>query len=104
MTTRTVELLEAHITDLEARIARAKEAFEELYNMTLDFAPDGTPPFFSEAYLYEKFGKEQARTILAMIHHVEEPFDYRHGCSFAGLWREYQERQERMKRFEEREG
>lgn len=103
MTTRAVELLEAHITDLEARIARATAAFEELYAMTLDFAPDGTPPFFSEAYLYKKFGKEQARTILAMLHHVEEPFDLWHGRPLAGLWCEYQERQERMKRFDQDE-
>ncbi len=102
--TRAVELLETHILDLEARITRAGEAFQELYSMTLDFAGDDVAPFFTEAYLYKKFGKEQARTILAMLHHVEEPFDLYGGRPMAGRWREYQEREARMKRFEEREG
>lgn len=44
-----------------------KQAVQKLLELE---CPEGEVPFFSEAYLYEKFGKDYARTILSLVRGV----------------------------------
>lgn len=88
---RTLEMLEARVEELEDTEKRVKAAIKELYKVVLYDAPpldktdamyeegDENAPFFTEAYLYNLLGKEEARTVLAMLHKVEEPLNLRDG-------------------------
>ncbi len=57
-----------------------KEVVDKLLNFRVGFLPseckkyatkfDEKAPFFSEAYLYNLLGKENARTLLALMHPI----------------------------------
>lgn len=112
--TRTLELAEEHIKDLEARIEHAKSAILRMYEKTLegshldkdsDFYTEDSEemPFFSESYLYCLLDKEDARTVLAMLHRVEEAFDMVDGDPYPGTWRQVQEREQGILQFRGRD-
>lgn len=70
----------------ESNTAEAKKAFLELYAWVPECAPqevldayeangakkNEVPPFFSEVFTYEILGKDQARTLRALIHNLGE--------------------------------
>lgn len=66
----------------------SREDLEEKFIDLLSFVPHHTPehiqtgekinedaPLFSEAYLYNTLGKQDARTVLALINHILDEFD-----------------------------
>lgn len=90
---RTLEILETRIEELESSQEKARAAVIELYSFTVEathldktskYYEDGdeSTPFFSESYLYNLLGKEDARTVLAYLHRVESPLGLRDGKPF----------------------
>ena len=86
----SIRLLEGRIARLEAEREEVVAAIEALYEFTIEAPPrftkaygyergDESAPFFSEAFLYVLLGKEEARTVLAKLHHVEAPLGLRDG-------------------------
>ncbi len=79
----------AHYQDLVDAVAQQRrdvtEAAIRLYQYTPEIVPDGfkttggegmytpgdeTAPFFTESYLYNLMGKEDGRTVLALVHNL----------------------------------
>lgn len=77
---RATKLLEQENVALHAQLKQARMALAKLYRFSLECGfprgvklvypatkEDAEAPFFSEAYLYPLFGKEDARTVLAFL-------------------------------------
>lgn len=92
-----VEIAEENIDELKKhakkQVEGVREGFRQLYEKTLDDdhldhksevyeEGDEDAPFFSEAYLYNLLGKEDARSVLAWLHQIEECVGYRDGRIF----------------------
>lgn len=107
--TRSVEIVQERIVEIEDQIKHAKAGLKQLYAFTLEDAhldPDSDmyepgdeeAPFFSEAYLYNLLGKEDARTVLAYLHRVEEWLGMYDGQDAPWALEEARKREERTRR------
>ncbi len=90
MNPATQEMFEQRIEEQEEQIHQMKVEFKNLFEMHLDEdhldhdgemyeEGDENAPFFSESYLYNLLGKEDARTVLAYLHIIEQWLGMREG-------------------------
>ncbi len=87
MAETTAQVLEEKLDETLEQMAAAREAIKHLYTVKLEgidlkahanlaWGPEGyepedeEAPFFTEAFLYNLLGKEEARTVLSLVRQV----------------------------------